>query len=149
MQMKLFRTRYPSSPKNRRSGFTLMEVLLVLGILGVIMAMVVPRVLGRQKDAYIQAAKASLGGLSEALKLYALDHGGEFPTTNQGIKALLRRPDGRDPSWKGPYVEKEPRDPWGKPLQYRCPGTHNPDGFDISSSGPDRVHGNADDIGNW
>ena len=115
----------------QRSAFTLMEVLLVLGILGVIMAMVVPRLLGRQKEAYNDVAKASLSGLSDALKLYSLDHAG------------------RDPAWKGPYLDKEPVDPWGTPLAYRSPGTKNVDSFDVSSAGPDHIHGNQDDIGNW
>ncbi len=134
---------------NTRSGFTLMEVLLVLGILGVIMAMVVPKVLGRQKDAYIQAAKSSIHGVSEALKLYALDHGGAFPTTNQGLNVLLSKPGSSDRAWKGPYIEKPALDPWGKKFEYRCPGVRNPEGFDVSSAGPDQTFGNADDIGNW
>jgi general secretion pathway protein G len=134
---------------NTRSGFTLMEVLLVLGILGVIMAMVVPKVLGRQKDAYVQAAKSSIHGVSEALKLYALDHGGAFPTTNQGLNVLLNKPGSSDRAWKGPYIEKPALDPWGKKFEYRCPGVRNPEGFDVSSAGPDQTFGNADDIGNW
>ncbi len=134
---------------SERSGFTLMEVLLVLGILGVIMAMVVPRILGRQKGAYEDVARASLNGLSDALKLYALDHAGDFPTTAQGIAVLTSKPAGNDPSWKGPYLEKPPLDPWGTKMEYRYPGTRNPDSFDVSSAGPDRVHGNQDDIGNW
>jgi general secretion pathway protein G len=132
-----------------RAGFTLMEVLLVLGILGVIMAMVVPRVLGRQKDAYIQAAKSSIHGVSEALKLYALDHGGAYPTTSQGLNVLLNKPGSSDRAWKGPYIEKQAVDPWGKKLEYRCPGVRNSEGFDVSSAGPDQTFGNADDIGNW
>ncbi len=132
-----------------RHGFTLMEVLLVLGILGVIMAMVVPRVLGRQKGAYEDVARASLNGLSDALKLYALDHAGDFPTTAQGLAVLTTRPTGRDPSWKGPYLEKPALDPWGTEMEYRYPGNRNTDSFDVSSAGPDRVHGNQDDIGNW
>jgi general secretion pathway protein G len=133
----------------QRSAFTLMEVLLVLGILGVIMAMVVPRLLGRQKEAYNDVARASLSGLSDALKLYSLDHAGDFPTSAQGLQALLKAPSGRDPAWKGPYLDKEPVDPWGTPLAYRSPGTKNLDSFDVSSAGPDHIHGNQDDIGNW
>ncbi|MFN5075053.1 MAG: type II secretion system major pseudopilin GspG [Planctomyces sp.] len=141
-------------PKHRltvsaRLGFTLMEVLLVLGILGIIMAMVVPRILGRQKGAYEDVARASLSGLADALKLYALDHAGDFPTTAQGLQVLMRKPSGKDPAWKGPYLEKEPLDPWGTALAYRFPGTRNTDSFDVSSAGPDRIHGNQDDIGNW
>lgn len=135
--------------RTRRRGFTLMEVLLVLGILGVIMAMVVPRVLGRQQHANADATRVSLGGLSQALRLYALDHGGSYPSTSEGLDILIRQPSRRDASWKGPYLDKMPRDAWGESLQYRCPGARNPDSFDISSAGPDRRHGTADDIGNW
>jgi len=142
-------TRRKDGSHGQRSAFTLMEVLLVLGILGVIMAMVVPRLLGRQKEAYSDVAKASLSGLSDALKLYALDHAGDFPTSAQGLQALLKAPSGRDPNWKGPYLEKQPVDPWGTPLAYRAPGTKNVDSFDVSSAGPDHIHGNQDDIGNW
>ncbi|MFM7165317.1 MAG: type II secretion system major pseudopilin GspG [Planctomycetaceae bacterium] len=137
------------SSNTARNGFTLMEVLLVLGILGIIMAMVVPRILGRQKGAYEDVARASLSGLADALKLYALDHAGDFPTSAQGLQVLMRRPSGKDPAWKGPYLEKEPLDPWGTAIAYRFPGTRNPDSFDVSSAGPDRIHGNQDDIGNW
>ncbi|MBL8812557.1 MAG: type II secretion system major pseudopilin GspG [Planctomycetaceae bacterium] len=134
---------------NRRRGFTLMEVLLVLGILGVIMAMVVPRVLGRQQHANADATRVSIGGLSQALKLYALDHAGSFPSSSEGLEVLIRQPSRKDASWKGPYLDKMPKDAWGEALQYRYPGTHNTDSFDISSAGPDRRHGTADDIGNW
>lgn len=132
-----------------RCGFTLMEVLLVLGILGVIMSMVVPKVLGRQKYANIDATRISIAGLSQALKLYALDHAGELPSASDGLTVLLRRPARPDPLWKGPYLEQEPRDAWGQPLVYACPGKRNMDSFDISSAGPDHIHGSADDIGNW
>ncbi len=138
-----------SSRRPDRRGFTLMEVLLVLGILGVIMAMVVPKVLGRQKHASVDATRISIGGLSQALKLYSLDHAGDFPTTADGLNVLLRRPTRPDSAWKGPYLEKEPRDAWGQPLVYAFPGRFNADGFDISSAGPDHVHGTPDDIGNW
>lgn len=129
-------------------GFTLMEVLLVLGILGVIMAMVVPKVLGRQKHANIDATRISIGGLTQALKLYSLDHGG-FPTNSEGIRVLIKRPASSDADWKGPYLEQQPRDAWGQEFMYSSPGKHNVDSFDVSSAGPDRIHGNADDVTNW
>ncbi len=132
-----------------RRGFTLMEVLLVLGILGVIMAMVVPKVLGRQKYASIDATRVSLGGLSQALKLYSLDHAGDFPSTTDGLAVLLKKPARPDASWKGPYLEQEPKDAWGQPLAYTFPGKHNVDSFDVSSAGIDHVHGTPDDLGNW
>ena len=79
-----------------------MEVLLVLGILGVIMAMVVPKVLGRQKYASIDATRVSIGGLSQSLKLYALDHAGDFPSASDGLNVLLKKPGRPDSAWKGP-----------------------------------------------
>lgn len=139
---------YPDSGACRR-GFTLMEVLLVLGILGVIMAMVVPKVLGRQKYASIDATRVSIGGLSQALKLYSLDHGGDLPSASDGLSVLLKQPGRPDASWKGPYLEKQPLDAWGQPLIYVFPGKRNPENFDVSSAGPDHVHGTEDDIGNW
>ena len=132
-----------------RVGFTLMEVLLVLGILGVIMAMVVPKVLGRQKYANIDATRVSIGGLSQALKLYSLDHAGDLPSAADGLNVLLKKPARQDASWKGPYLENEPRDAWGQPLVYVYPGKHNADSFDVVSPGPDHVPGTVDDIGNW
>jgi general secretion pathway protein G len=141
----------PAKPRrtHRRSGFTLMEVLLVLGILGVIMAMVVPKVLGRQKYASIDATRVSLSGLAQALKLYSLDHAGDFPSTADGLTVLLKKPARTDKAWKGPYLEQEPRDAWGLPFVYTFPGKRNRESFDISSPGPDHQHGTADDIGNW
>lgn len=135
--------------KASRAAFTLMEVLLVLGILGVIMAMVVPKVLGRQKYANIDATRVSIGGLSQALKLYSLDHAGDLPSAAEGLNVLLKQPARQDASWKGPYLEKEPRDAWGQPLVYVSPGKHNADSFDIVSAGPDHISGTVDDIGNW
>lgn len=141
---------HPSNPR-RRSGFTLMEVLLVLAILGVIMAMVVPQLLGRQQKANIDAAKLSIKGLEQALDLYALDHDGEFPMTNIGLQALLA-PGGNDPQWKGPYLKDSttlPLDPWGNPLQYEYPGKYQQGKADIWSWGPDKQSGSEDDITNW
>jgi general secretion pathway protein G len=129
-----------------------MEVLLVLAILGVIAAMVVPGLMGRQRQANIDATKLSIKGLEQSLKLYAVDHDGEYPTSAQGIEILLHSP-GNDPKWKGPYVESSvvPPDAWGNPLQYAFPGPNHPNGEkpDISSWGPDKQAGTDDDINNW
>lgn len=141
-------TKSTATPKTR-NGFTLMEVLLVLGILGIIMAMVVPKVLGRQKYANIDATRISIGGLSQALKLYSLDHGGDFPSDSDGLVVLIRQPSKSDPAWKGPYLEQEPKDAWGQVFVYKYPGTKNADSYDISSAGPDHIHGTTDDLGNW
>lgn len=131
-----------------RNGFTLMEILLVLAILGVITAMVVPRLMGRQAYANEDATRISMAGLSQALKLYSLDHAGTFPTAQMGLEVLLKRP-ANDPRWRGPYLDKPAADAWGNAFQYEFPGTKNVDSFDIISPGPDRVFGNDDDISNW
>lgn len=137
----------------RRGGFTLIEVLLVLAILGVIAAMVVPQLLGQQKKAYIDATKNSIKGLEGALEIYAFHHDSEYPTTQQGLDVLISQP-ANDDKWVGPYlksVKTLPLDAWGQPFQYEYPGTNNPPGTkpDIYSSGPDRIPGNSDDINNW
>lgn len=137
----------------RRRGFTLIEVLLVLAILGVIAAMVVPQLLGRQQKANDDAARLSITGLEQALDFYAVDHNGEYPTTGEGLEVLLTAPN-NDDKWKGPYIKdskKLPVDPWGRPFVYAYPGTHNASGSkpDIFSTGKDKAEGTADDITNW
>ena len=136
-----------------RGGFTLLEVLLVLAILGVLAAAVLPQLLGRQKQASIDTTKLSLSGLEQALKMYALDHDGEYPATNQGLEALIVAP-GNDPKWKRPYLENTrelPKDAWGNPFQYEYPGQHNAsaDKPDIWSWGPDKTPNTDDDVTNW
>ena len=138
-----------SKTRSRRSGFTLMEVLLVLAILGVIMSMVVPRVLGRQQHANADATRLSIRGVEQSLKLYALDHGGTFPPSGDGLSILQEAPSQRDPRWRGPYLDQSPLDAWGSPLSYEFPGRRNPKSYDIQSPGPDRVPNTDDDIGNW
>lgn len=132
----------------RTAAFTLMELLLVIAILLVIAGLVVPKLAGRQKSASIDATKISIRGLEQAIRLYSIDHEGDAPTTSNGL-AVLTESTKKDPKWRGPYLEKTPVDAWGKPFQYRNPGTHNVNGFDIVSAGPDHVFGNDDDIGNW
>lgn len=135
---------------NRKTrGFTLIELLLVLAILGVIMSMVIPNLLGRQKYANIDATKGSVRGAEQALRMYALDHLGEYPNASDGFKALVEEPRQDKARWRGPYLSTLPRDAWGTPLQYSFPGKHNTKEFDVISAGPDRKVGTADDIGNW
>lgn len=136
-----------------RSGFTLMEVLLVLAILGVISAMVVPQLMGRQQQAKIDATKLSIKSLEQALNLYRLDHGGEYPTSGEGLNVLITA-SSSDTKWKGPYLDNAtsiPLDAWENPLQYQFPGQHHgADGKpDIWSYGPDKANNTADDIANW
>ena len=134
----------------RRSGFTLIELMLVVVIIGVLAAMVVPRLAGRTEEARRSIAAADIkGNLSLALKLYEVDNG-RYPSTEQGLKALLEKPVSppSPKNWKGPYLEQEPTDPWGKSYAYHYPGTHPPRDYDLSSLGPDGVE-SEDDVKNW
>ena len=144
--------RRPVDLRSKRSGFTLMEVLLVLAIIGVILAMVVPQLMGRRRVANVQASYASIKSLEQALELYQLDHNDKFPQTNEGLQVLLV-PNGNDPQWKGPYLKNAnalPVDAWNNPIQYQYPGTKsNDDKPDIWSWGIDQQDGTDDDIGNW
>jgi len=118
-------------------GFTLIEVLLVVVILGVMVMLAVPRLTGRGEKAKITLARVGIETIGSALKLYELDNG-NFPTTNQGLAALMRKP-GTAPmprNWNGPYLEKEPLDPWGQPYQYKYPGSRGV-GYDLFSYGPE------------
>ena len=134
----------------RRSGFTLMEILIVLAILAVIIGLVLPNLIGSQKEANKKAAKLAIRSVEQAVEMYATDHEGEFPAGGQGLDVLLQG--AGDSKWKGPYVKgnKVPADPWGNPIQYQYPGTHQTDGSpDIWSMGPDKQSNTADDITNW
>lgn len=148
--MKASRTRRP-----RRGGFTLLEVLLVLAILGVIAAMVVPNLLGRQKKAMVDQTKSSIHGLETALQAYAIDHDGEMPQGGQEeMVSALREPKDRDGNpMKDPYLSKIPVDAWGVALNYRLPSSKQTDQSkpDIWSNGPNKQNedGSGDDVNNW
>jgi len=131
-------------------GFTLIELMVVIVIIGVLAALAVPKLAGRSEAARITAAEADIkGNISLALRLYEVDNG-RYPTTQQGIAALLAKPSSPPVprNWKGPYLEEEPQDPWGNAYQYKFPGTHPPKDYDLSSYGSDGVQSD-DDITNW
>ena len=134
----------------RDQGFTLIELMLVLMIIGAIAAMVVPRLAGRSEEARRSIADADIkGNISLALKMFEVDNS-RYPTTDQSLKALQEKPTAPPlpRNWKGPYLEQEPLDPWGKPYVYRYPGTHPPKDYDLFSLGPDGTESD-DDIRNW
>ncbi|MGE0269556.1 MAG: type II secretion system major pseudopilin GspG [Candidatus Omnitrophota bacterium] len=130
-------------------AFTFVEIMIVVIIIAALSAMVVPRLTGRSERAKASLARADIEtNLATALKMYEMDNG-NFPTTSQGLKALREKPTGSpEPrNWNGPYVEKEPVDPWGTGYVYVSPGRNNPD-YDLSSPGKD-LESNTDDIKNW
>lgn len=138
--------------KSRSHGFTLIEILMVVVIIGTLAAMLIPRLTGRSEQARYAAAKADVNvNIATALKLYELDNG-FFPTTDQGLEALIRKPTIAPfpPNWNGPYLENPPTDPWGKPYSYRCPGVNRPHDYDLLSSGKNPAKDKVeDDITNW
>jgi general secretion pathway protein G len=133
--------------RKKSPGFTLIEIMLVVIIIGALVAMVMPRLSGRSEQARTTAAKADVSAnIATALKLYELDNGG-YPSTTEGLNALLQKT-GNLPSWNGPYLEKKPVDPWGRDYKYVSPGTHRPHDYDLSSLGKDGTE-SEDDVTNW
>lgn len=138
--------------ESRQSGFTLLEVMVVVVILGILAALVVPKIISRPDEARIIAAKQDIASLMQALKLYRLDNQ-RYPTTEQGLQALIARPSTAPtpPNWKaGGYLDRLPKDPWGNPYQYLTPGLHGEiDLFSFSADGAPGGEGNDADIGSW
>ena len=135
-------------------GFSLIEIMVVVVIIGILGAIVVPRIISRPEEARIVKAKADINVLQDACDLYKLDNG-FYPSTDQGIKALVQKPS-TDPlpiNWKkGGYVRNLPTDPWGRIYHYLNPGIHNREGIDIFTYGPSGKPGGTDNkgaIGNW
>ena len=131
-------------------GFTLIEVMVVIVILGVLAALIVPRVMSRPDEARVVAARQDIASLMQALKLYKLDNR-HYPSTAQGLTALVSRPEGdpRPDNWK-PYLERLPADPWGGAYQYLNPGLRGE--VDVLSFGADGRAGGEGfdaDIGSW
>ena len=135
--------------KIQNCGFTLVELLVVMVIIGLLAALVVPTYMGRERKARSQAARAQIELLGTALDTFRLDVG-RYPTTQEGLEALRTQPSGLE-RWDGPYLKKEvPTDPWGKPFVYRSPGEHGP--YDLLSYGADGVpggEGDNRDIASW
>lgn len=140
----------PVSGRPTMRGFTLIELMVVLVIIGVLAALIVPNVLDRADDARTTAARTDVANVMQALKLYKLDNQ-RYPTSEQGLQALVSKPTTNPvpPNWK-PYLEKLPNDPWGRPYQYLSPGVKGE--IDVMSFGADGQPGGEGkdaDIGSW
>jgi general secretion pathway protein G len=134
-----------------RSGFTLIEIMVVVVILGILAATIIPQFMGTTHDAKVSAAKSTIAELESALERYNI-HMDRPPSNEEGLKVLVEPPSGDDKKWRGPYIKMLRADPWGNPYQYRNPGVHHPTSFDLWSRGADSAdggEGNGADIGNW
>ncbi|SAL48674.1 general secretion pathway protein G [Caballeronia peredens] len=136
----------------RQRGFTLIEIMVVIAILGILAALIVPKIMSRPDEARRVAAKQDIGTIMQAMKLYRLDNG-RYPTQEQGLRALIEKPS-TEPvpnNWKdGGYLERLPADPWGGQYQYLNPGVHGE--IDVFSYGADNKaggEGNDADVGSW
>lgn len=133
-------------------GFTLIEIMVVVVIMGILAALVVPKLMGRTDDARILAARQDISTLMQSLKLYKLDNH-RYPTTEQGLQSLITKPTSGPAAngWKtGGYVDKLPKDPWGNPYQYMSPGVKGEvDVFSFGADGQAGGEGNDADIGSW
>ncbi|HZP12152.1 MAG TPA: type II secretion system major pseudopilin GspG [Nevskiaceae bacterium] len=137
--------------RRRNAGFTLIEIMVVVVILGILAAVVVPNIMSKPEDARVAAAKQDIRAIEAALNMYKLDNF-YYPSTQQGLEALVQKPGG-DPAarnWREPYIKQLPKDPWGNPYNYITPGSHGE--FDLFSYGKDGKPGGEgyeSDIGNW
>jgi general secretion pathway protein G len=128
-----------------RRAFTLVELMLVVTIIGILAALVIPRIAGKSEQARVTAAHADIyGGIKTALDSYEVDNG-FYP---KSLQELIQQPSNAR-NWHGPYLEQLPVDPWNDPYIYYYPGKHNPNSYDLLSVGPDAKEGTDDDIGNW
>ncbi len=139
-------------PSTSQHGFTLIEIMVVVVILGILAALVVPKVMSRPDESRVVAARQDIATLTQALKLYRLDNR-RYPSGEQGLQALVAKPQSAPlpDNWKtGGYIERLPRDPWGQPYQYLNPGLHGEiDVFSLGADGQAGGDGQDADLGSW
>ena len=142
------RTLVQNRVRQSKRGFTLVELLLVLTILGILAALVIPKFSGRTEQARTTAAQTQISNFGTALDNFEVDNG-YYPKGKNGLMDLVSQP--RDTqNWRGPYLKGEiPMDPWGRAYFYECPGKHNPSSYDLMSAGLDGRTGTEDDVCNW
>ena len=136
-----------ANPNQRRLGFTLVEIMLVVVIIGILAALVIPKIAGSSERARVTTAQADIkGGIKSAIGQYEVDNG-FYP---KNLQDLIVQPSNAK-NWHGPYFDPPslPVDPWGNPYIYYYPGKHNPTSYDLLSVGPDGREGTDDDVGNW
>lgn len=144
---------FRSASRRHLRAFTLLEILVVLAIIGLLVGLVVSntdKIFGQSQEAVAKIFVRD--SLKTPLVRYRMDLG-DYPTTSEGLAALVTAPSNAAEKWRGPYIDaaggKVPTDPWGQPYEYRYPGTKNAGSYDLYSKGPDKAADTADDIGNW
>lgn len=143
--------RLPLQRFGRRRGFTLIEIMVVVVILGILAATIIPQFMGTTHDAKVSSAKTHIADLESAVERFHV-HMDRYPSAEEGLKVLVTPPAGEDKKWRGPYIKQLRPDPWGNAYSYKRPGVKHASSFDLWSKGADGAdggEGEAADIGNW